>query len=147
VPHEPPEQPSDPLGFPVPVPKESRPRRSPSVTAAAVILILTGALSAIGFLVVISTPSEGQASGRFVQGAALVFLSFFAINLLAGVLVLRLRPNGRSIGLLAAGIGVVFGLARLESSPGQALITLAFDGFVLWVLITEGHAFGRGTGG
>jgi hypothetical protein len=134
------------LGFPVPVPKAATPVRSNRITAAAVVLLLTAALAAIGFLIVLATKGSnaGGAEGRLTRGAALVYLSLAAINLVAGVLVLRLRPNGRTIGLIVGSIGIVIGLVSLVSS-GWGLVTIALDGFVVWVLATEADAFRPGT--
>jgi hypothetical protein len=111
------------------------------------VLLLTGVLAVVGLVIVMSTSNAdtGRTEGRLTFGAALVFFSLAAINLIAGTLVLRLRPNGRMIGFIAGGIGIVVGLGSLASSPSRALLTLALDGFVVWVLLTEADAF-RGEG-
>jgi hypothetical protein len=144
-----------PLGFAIPTPRPARSLRSTRITAAGVVLLLAGVFAALVFVFVLSTnhADTGKTEGQLTQGAALVFLSLAAINLVAATLVLRLRPNGRTIGLIAAAIGIVIGLASLGSSPSRGLLTLVLDGFVVWVLLTEGDAFrdggepGKGTQG
>jgi uncharacterized membrane protein (DUF2068 family) len=104
-------------------------------------LILAGFLEAIGVVVLLSTDRPGGQEGRLIQGAVIAYSALAAMNLLAGYLILRLRQNGRFLGLASAGIGIVIGLAGLASTPGRSLVTLAVDGFVVWVLITETDAF------
>jgi hypothetical protein len=137
----------EPLGFSIPTPRPAENRRSSRITAAGIVLLLTGVLAVVGLVIVLSTSNAGtgKTEGRLTFGAALVFFSLAAINLIAATLVLRLRPNGRMIGFIAAGIGIVVGLGSLASSPSRGLLTLALDGFVAWVLLTEGDAF-RGEG-
>ncbi|MDP9297510.1 MAG: hypothetical protein M3O98_02410 [Actinomycetota bacterium] len=139
----------DPFPFSIPVPKPAPRRRSTLITAAGVVLLLTGVLAVLGFIIVLSTnqANAAGATGQLTRGAAFVFFALAAMNLLAAALVLRLRPNGRTIGLIAAAVGIVIGLGSLRSSPGRGLLTLALDGFVAWVLATEADAFGRGGDG
>jgi len=139
----------DPFPFSIPVPKPAPRRRSTLITAAGVVLLLTGVLAVVGFFIVLSTDQTGSAgaTGQLTRGAAFVFFALAAMNLLAAALVLRLRPNGRTIGLIAAAVGIVIGLGSLRSSPGRGLLTLVLDGFVAWVLVTEADAFGRGSAG
>jgi hypothetical protein len=113
------------------------------------VLLLTGVLDVVGFVLVISTPhttTSGIQRG-FVRGEAFVLLALAALNLLAGLLVLRLRPNGRTLGLFVGALGVLIGLAALPSAPAQGLPTLVIAGFVVWVLATEGSAFRHPDGG
>jgi hypothetical protein len=146
VPGPTPEPAPSPLGFSIPTPRPAGNRRSSRITAAGIVLLLTGILAVVGLAIVLSTnhPDTGRTEGRLTFGAALVFFSLAAINLIAATLVLRLRPNGRTIGLIAAGIGIVVGLGSLGASPSRGLLTLALDGFVVWVLLTEGDAFRDG---
>jgi len=119
------------------------------VTAAGVVLLLAGVLAVLGLVIVLSTrqASATGATGQMTRGAPFVFFALAAMNLLAATLVLRLHPNGRTIGLIAAAVGIVIGVGTLPSSPGRGLLTLVLDGFVAWVLLTEGDAFRRGSDG
>ena len=134
-------------GFEIPVPKAAAPRRSTRLTAAAAVLLLTGGFAAIGFMLVLSTPHQGSGGTQqhLIRGEALVWLALAALNILAGLLVLRLRPNGRVLGFIVGGIGIVIGLGALKTDVGRGFLTLALAGFVVWVLATEGAAF-RGVG-
>jgi hypothetical protein len=133
----------------VPVPRSAPPRRSPRLTAAAGVLLLTGVLDVVGFALVISSSHDatGGIQRGFVRGEAIALLALAAMNALAGLLVLRLRPNGRTLGLFVGAVGVLIGLASLGSSPAQGLPTLVIAGFVVWVLATEGSAFRPPDGG
>jgi hypothetical protein len=113
------------------------------------VLLLTGVLDVVGFVLVISSSHEatGGIQRGFARGEAVVLLAFAALNFLAGLLVLRLRPNGRMLGLFVGAVGVLFGLASLGSAPAQGLPTLVIAGFVVWVLATEGSAFRPPDGG
>src|SRR5947209_5440112 len=135
-----------PLGFAVPTPRPARGLRSTRITAAGVVLLLAGVLEAIGLVVLLSTnhAGAGKAEGQLTLGEALVLFSLATINLLAATLVFRLRPNGRMIGLIAAGTGIVVGLAKLASSPGSGLSTIVHEGFVVWVDLTAADAFREG---
>jgi hypothetical protein len=70
--------------------------------------------------------------GLVVQGA---------LSLLAGVLVLRLRPAGRILGIVIASLGLLSGLATLRSAGSSGLLALALDGFVLYALLAYGFVF------
>jgi hypothetical protein len=130
------------MDFEIPAPTAAPPRRSTRLTAAAGVLLLTGIFDVAGFVLVISTHDSTNGIPRgFVRGEAFVLLALAALNLLAGLLVLRLRPNGRTLGLFVGVIGVLIGLTALASSPAQGLPTLVIAGFVVWVLATEGSAF------
>jgi len=134
--------PEDP-DFQVPVPRSAPQRRSSRLTAAAGVLLLTGVLDVVGFVLVISTSHDasGGIERGFARGEAVVLLALAALNFLAGLLVLRLRPNGRILGLFVGAVGVLIGLVGLASAPTQGVPTLVIAGFVVWVLATEGSAF------
>jgi hypothetical protein len=130
------------MDFEIPAPQAAPPRRSTRLTAAAGVLLLTGVFDLVGFALVISTHDSTNGIQRgFARGAALMLLALAALNLLAGLLVLRLQPNGRLLGLIVGGIGVLIGLTALASAPAKGLPTLVLTGFVVWVLATEGPAF------
>jgi hypothetical protein len=68
-----------------------------------------------------------------------------ALALLAGWLVLRLRPAGRILGIVLASLGIVAGLAQLRSTGSSGLLALALNAFVLYGLIAYGFVFRSGS--
>jgi hypothetical protein len=63
------------------------------------------------------------------------------LSLVAGFLVLRLRPAGRVLGIVLASLGILTGLAQLRSAGSSGLLGLALDAFVLYGLFTYGFVF------
>ncbi len=139
----PPGSPDDPFpgtpGFQVPVPMSGPPRRPGPVSVAGWALVVIGALTVLAGLFLSSIGIDESA----VAVAMIIVLAMGAGNILAGVLVLRLRPLGRTLGFVFAGLGFVGGLAQLSGRPGSAIVTLAVDGFILWALATNRQAFVR----
>jgi hypothetical protein len=64
------------------------------------------------------------------------------VEVLVGILVLRLVPAGRVLGIIFGVLGILGALGSLGSP--QSMITLAVDGFVIYALATTGDAFRRG---
>jgi hypothetical protein len=64
-----------------------------------------------------------------------------ALSLLAGWLVLRLRPAGRVLGIVLAVFGIVSALAQLRDTGSSGFLTLALDAYVLYVLFAYGFVF------
>ena len=141
----PPPPPGSPFGE-VPTPRPAPARRPGAVTGAAGILIVAGALALVVGLVAlggdgldIEVPFAGAEDVARV--VAIVLLVQGGLSILAGVLVLRMRPAGRVLGIVIAGLGLVSGLATLRSSGSSGLLALALDGFVLYVLLAYGFLF------
>lgn len=145
-----PPPPADPYGgVPTPRPLAAPVRRPGPVTGAAGVLLVAGTLSLVvglmgvtGDRVNIDLPFlEGESAERIaaswlaVQGA---------LSLVAGWLVLRLRPAGRILGIVIASLGILTGLAQLRSSGSSGLLGLALDAFVLYGLFTYGFVFKTG---
>ena len=128
----PPPSPGTVPGVPTPRPAASPTSRPGAVTGAAAILLIAGALVTIFALmgltgdgVDIDAPFlEGEAAARIV---ALVLVVQGISSLLAGWLILRLRPAGRVLGLVLAAIGIIGGLAQLRSTGSAGLLTRAAD--------------------
>jgi hypothetical protein len=111
-----------------------------------VILAIAGALSlAVGLMgltgdrVNIDAPFLEGRSGARIAAAVLVVQG--ALALVAGGLILRLRPSGRILGLVLAVVGIVSGLAQLGSTGSSGFLTLALDAFVLYGLLAYGYVF------
>jgi hypothetical protein len=116
------------------------------VTGAAAILLIAAALALLfgsmgltGNGVTIDTPFQaGGSSGRI---AAVVLVVQGALSLLAGWLVLRLRPGGRVLGIVIVVFGIVSGMAQLRETGSSGFLTLALDAYVLYVLFAYGFVF------
>jgi hypothetical protein len=129
-------------------PSTLRPRRPGIVTAAAVLLLVAGGLAVVASLLILSAGDRTAVQGigaDAVHTVGLVALVIGSVEVLAGVLVLRLIPAGRVLGLIFAGLGLL-GALRSLGTP-QGIITLAVDGFVVYALATTGDAFRRATRG
>jgi hypothetical protein len=130
----------------VPTPPIAPARRPGAVTSAAGILMAAGALLVLfgsigltGDRVNIDAPFlEGESAGRI---AAVVVVIQGALALLAGWLVLRLRPAGRILGIVLVVVGIVSGLAQLSDTGSSGLLTLALDAYILYALLAYGFAF------
>jgi hypothetical protein len=120
------------------------------VTAAGWILIVVGVLGVlVGIGLALSRDAMGveelvPRDAAVAVGVASIALS--ALELLAGVLVLRRSNAGRVLGIALAGLGIVGGLAGLASRPSSA-VGLVLNGLVLYGLLAYGRAFGPGGGG
>jgi hypothetical protein len=108
--------------------------RPPLVTAAGILLIVSGALTALFTLFLFDA-----------AGAAIFYillsLVVAAITIWAGLQVLQLREQGRVLGLVLAGIGAVFALLALARGTPISVINLALNGFILYALVTSASAF------
>ncbi|MEO8476495.1 MAG: hypothetical protein ABI572_05510 [Actinomycetota bacterium] len=137
----PPGRPDDPFpgapGLQVPAAMAGQQRRPGPVSGAGWALVVIGALTVLAGLFLSSIGIDSST----VVVAMILVLTIGAGNILAGVLVLRLRPLGRTLGFVFAGLGFVGGLAQLSGRPGSAIITLMADGFILWALATNREAF------
>jgi hypothetical protein len=131
---------------PTPRPAQAPARRPGAVTGAAVILLIAGALALLfgsmgltGDGVTIDTPF--QASGSSGRIAATVLVVQGVLSLLAGWLVLRLRPAGRVLGIVLVVFGILSGLVQLRNTGNSGFLTLALDAYVLYVLFAYGFMF------
>jgi hypothetical protein len=118
------------------------------VTYAALILLISGALSVLIGIVSLSGDTrllvpgdEGVISEEVV---AFYLIVSGSLLLVAGWLVLRLRPAGRVLGIVLASIGIVTGLVQIGSTGGAGLLAIALNAFVLYGLFTYGFVFKSG---
>jgi len=118
------------------------------VTYAALILLISGALSVLFGIVSLSGDTrllvpgdEGVISEEVV---AFYLIVSGGLLLVAGWLVLRLRPAGRVLGIVLASIGIVTGLVQVGSTGGAGLLAIALNAFVLYGLFTYGFVFKTG---
>jgi hypothetical protein len=141
----PPPSPGNAPGVPTPRPAAPPASRPAAVTGAAAILLLSGALlSVFGLMglagdgVDIDAPFLDGEAGRIV---ALVLVIQGILSVLAGWLILRLRPAGRVLGIVLAALGIVAGLTQLRRTGSSGFLTFALDAFVIYVLVTYGFLF------
>jgi hypothetical protein len=118
------------------------------VTYAALILLISGALSVLFGIVSLSGDTRllvpGDEGVISEEVAALYLIVSGALLLVAGWLVLRLRPAGRVLGIVLASIGIVTGLVQVGSTGGAGLLAIALNAFVLYGLFTYGFVFKAG---
>lgn len=118
------------------------------VTYAALILLISGALSVLFGIVSLTGDTRllvpGDEGVISEEVAALYLIVSGALLLVAGWLVLRLRPAGRVLGIVLASIGIVTGLVQVGSTGGAGLLAIALNAFVLYGLFTYGFVFKAG---
>ena len=144
----PPPPPWDPSGS-VPTPRAAPATRPAMVTYAGLILLISGALSLLFGIVSLTSDArllvpggEGAMSEKVV---ATYLVISGAVALLAGWLVLRLRPAGRVMGIVLATLGIVTGLVQIGRTGGPGLLAIALNAFVLYGLFIYGFVFKDGS--
>lgn len=132
----------------VPTPPPAPVRRPTMITYAGLVLLISGALSLLFGILSLSSDTrllvpggEGTVSEEVVAGYLVIS---GALSLLAGWLVLRLRPAGRVLGIVLASLGIVTGLVQVGSTGGPGLLAIALNAFVLYGLFTYGFVFKTG---
>jgi hypothetical protein len=122
------------------------------VTAAGVILIVLGALQALaGFVLMVVSPDDLRRIGslgnidldRVARGVGLFSLAVGALEVLAGILVLRLAEGGRIFAIVIASIGVLGGISSVSGGSAPGVVTLGLYAFVIYVLFAHRAAFRR----
>jgi hypothetical protein len=118
------------------------------VTYAGLILLISGALSVLFGIVSLSGDTRllvpGDEGVISEEVAAFYLIVSGGLLLVAGWLVLRLRPAGRLLGIVLASIGIVTGLVQIGSTGGAGLLAIALNAFVLYGLFTYGFVFKTG---
>ena len=117
------------------------------MTAAAVILIVLGALGIAGGLILLAL-DPADLSGfstvnfeRLARGIGVLAMAFGGFEALAGVLVLRLSNAGRILGLVVATLGVVGGVGSLGDGAGVGLLSLGLYGLTVYALFAHRDVF------
>jgi hypothetical protein len=118
------------------------------VTYASLILLISGALSVLFGIVSLSGDARllvpGDEGVISEEVAAFYLIVSGGLLLVAGWLVLRLRPAGRVLGIVLASIGIVTGLVQIGGTGGAGLLAIALNAFVLYGLFTYGFVFKTG---
>ena len=128
------------------VPVDTSARRRPGVvTASGVLLLVSGAFSLLGGLILFDADGRPSLPG-IETGRALAFVLLVTggLYLIAGLLVLARSNAGRILALVLASIGLVGALSRFGSSPSSGLVSLAINGFIIFALVSCRDAFTAG---
>jgi hypothetical protein len=130
-----------------PLPSPARPQL---VTAAAVILIAIGALQALAGMVFLFVTPQQLASiasmgnvriEPLARGIGFFILVVGSLEIVAGILVLRLSGAGRIFAIVLASIGLVGGIGNVTHGYVPGLVTLGLYAFVIYVLFAHAAAF------
>jgi hypothetical protein len=132
--------------------------RPPLITAAGILLFVVGVLGMLGGLSLMFARARDLASlssttfanlnlARMARGIGLIAIVLGALEILAGVLVLRRSNGGRILGIVLSTLGLVGGLGAIAGGGGSAIPVLLINGFVIYVLFSFGHVFDRTHGG
>jgi hypothetical protein len=115
------------------------------ITYAGLVLLISGALSVLFGIVSLSGDTRLMVPGDegviSEEVAALYLIVSGCLLLVAGWLVMRLRPAGRSLGIVLASLGIVTGLVQIGRTGGPGLLAIALNAFVLYGLFTYGFVF------
>jgi hypothetical protein len=118
------------------------------VTYAGLILLISGALSLVVGIMSMSSDTRLETPGGegvlSEEVVAAYLVTTGALSLLAGWLVLRLRPAGRTLGIVLAALGIVTTLVQIRSTGGSGLLAIVLDAFILYGLFTYGFVFKAG---
>jgi hypothetical protein len=137
-------------GAPIPPPARPRPQL---VTAAGVIVIVLGAVQCLaGVVFLVMSPADLAQIGSIGnmdfesvgRGIGLFSLVIGGLEVLAGILVLRLSDSGRVFAIVVAAFGAFGGFASVLSGSAAGVLTLGCYAFVIYVLFSQRAAF-RGT--
>jgi hypothetical protein len=133
--------------IPVPIPAKGPKRRPPVVTTAAVVLLVSALFYGLGVALLEMAGSSGnKLAGVQLSSSAstVLFLGLGAFQAAAGLLVLALRPVGRTLGITLAIVGIALALLGAASDAVNTLLSLALNGFVIYALATSRSSFTRG---
>jgi hypothetical protein len=131
----------------VPTPPAAPRRRTPVVTAAGWLLITAGALMFLAGLIVLLAGSDvlvgGEPVGDGARTLATGAVIIGVIDVLDGILVLRLVPLARMLGFGLAGLTVVIGLLEFVQGNARSLLQVLFGALTIWALVVAEPAFRR----
>ena len=121
-------------------------RRPGRVTAAAVLLFVLGGLNILIGIFVVSASSAlsgaGVDSGVFTV-AGVVSIVIGALQVGAGVMVLRMQDRGRLLGVIVSAVALALALISLFGGEFLSIIGVALNAVVLYLLGQERGAFKR----
>lgn len=134
-----------PGGIPTPPPGPRR--RTPVVTAAAGLLITSGALTFLAGLIVVLAGSDvligGEPVGSATRTIAWIAVVVGVVDILVGALVFALVPLARFVGFGLAGMTVAVGVATLSRGISSSFLQVLLGALTIWALAAAGPAFHR----
>lgn len=116
----------------------------------AVVEFIAGGLGVLaGLLVLLAGGAVSGVSGAGGLGAvvmiiAVLVLAVSALWIYTGIQVLALKERGRMLSLILGIISVVLNLGGMSQSggnTGSAVVSLAIDGFIIYVAVSQKDAF------
>jgi hypothetical protein len=131
----------------VPTPPPGPRRRTPVVTAGGGMLITAGVLTMLAGLIVVLAGSDvlvnGERAGSGTRTLATLVVVLGAVDIVAGILVLRLVSVGRVLGMGLAGLTTLVGLISLVQGNPRAVLQVLLGGLTIWALVVAEPAFRR----
>jgi hypothetical protein len=109
--------------------------RNPLVLIAGVLLMLSGVVGSIGFMMVL-----GGGAGVVEVLYLVVGLVVAILSIAAGWRVLHEDERGRSLGLVLAVVGLILALFSLLGT-GVLVMSVLMNAFVIFVLLTRAKEF------
>jgi hypothetical protein len=115
-----------------------RSERSTALTLVAIYFYIGAGFGTLGVLLVALSSAGSGSDQAILMVMSLVFAGpFIVASFIAGGRLLRREERGRSLGMVLAGLGLLFGLLYLAiTGSGLYLVTVAIDCLILWVLRT-----------
>jgi hypothetical protein len=117
------------------------------VTAAGGLLITAGVLTLLAGLIVVLAGSDveidGEPIGDAARTIATLAVALGAVDVVVGILVLRLVPLARTIGFGLAGLTVVIGSITLAQGSARSFLQVLMGALTIWALVAAGPAFRR----
>lgn len=129
----------------VPTPPPLPRRRTPVVTAAAGLLITSGVLTLLAGLIIVLAGSDvllnGEPVGDAAHTVATLAVVLGAVDVIVGILVLRLMPLGRTLGFVLAGLTVAVGVVSVAQGSARSFLQVLLGALTIWALAVAGPAF------
>jgi hypothetical protein len=112
------------------------------VTTVAVLMFIGGGFACLGGILAVT--GGGMLVGY--GGGLLILFGFLwiaigAIEIWAGLGIMKLQERARMIGVVIAGVSAVLTLINIISGAPVGILSLAIDGFIIWALTTNKQLF------
>jgi hypothetical protein len=111
--------------------------KPPLVMTAAILLIVVGALNLLAAL------AYFQVSTTLGSIVGVLSLVIGAAGIYAGIQVLNLREQGRTLGIGVAAVGAAFGIYAIIQGVFLPIIGLAINVFIIYALTQTKTSFSR----
>ena len=120
-----------------------RPDRPPDVTSAAFLLIALGGLGIFAYTVILANLIRLDDPGVAQVAASIAIALISALEVVAGVMILRLSNRWRTIGLVIAAVGAAVAILNLFAGAPTfgSVLGIAANVFVVVTLVRLRDAF------